>query len=63
MALLSTHRWPGNVRELENVIEHAFVVEPGSRLTRQSLPLLTHASAAPCRRSKLVASGVCVRAN
>ncbi|MFH1017107.1 MAG: sigma-54 dependent transcriptional regulator, partial [Pseudomonadota bacterium] len=32
------HSWPGNIRELENVIEHAFVLETGPRITETSLP-------------------------
>ena len=36
--LLMKYNWPGNIRELENVIEHAFVIESGSRITAASLP-------------------------
>jgi PAS domain S-box-containing protein len=32
------HSWPGNVRELENTIEYAVNVEPGSKVSRASLP-------------------------
>lgn len=35
---LMRHNWPGNIRELENVIEHAFVIEPSDKITLQSLP-------------------------
>lgn len=38
MALLQAHTWPGNIRELENVIEHAFVIEPSNQITPSSLP-------------------------
>lgn len=38
MKTLSVHEWPGNIRELENVIEHAFVLEGSSQITRASLP-------------------------
>ncbi len=37
-ALLMQHNWPGNIRELENVIEHAFVIEPSEQITAESLP-------------------------
>lgn len=36
--LLMKYNWPGNIRELENVIEHAFVIESGSRISVASLP-------------------------
>ncbi|MBX3033079.1 MAG: sigma-54-dependent Fis family transcriptional regulator [Bdellovibrionaceae bacterium] len=36
--VLRRHEWPGNIRELENVIEHAFVLEPGHVITLASLP-------------------------
>jgi two-component system, NtrC family, response regulator HydG len=38
MELLKAHSWPGNIRELENVIEHAFVIEPTNEITAPSLP-------------------------
>jgi DNA-binding NtrC family response regulator len=38
LAALKAYRWPGNIRELENAIEHAFIVENGSKITAQSLP-------------------------
>jgi len=38
MDLLKAHSWPGNIRELENVIEHAFVIEPTNEITAPSLP-------------------------
>jgi two-component system, NtrC family, response regulator AtoC len=37
--LLVEHDWPGNVRELENAIEHAVIVESGSNLSPDSLPI------------------------
>lgn len=37
--LLIEHDWPGNVRELENAIEHAVIVENGSTLLPDSLPM------------------------
>jgi len=36
---LSGYDWPGNVRELVNVIERAFVLEKGDKLTAASFPL------------------------
>jgi DNA-binding NtrC family response regulator len=36
--ILKSHSWPGNIRELENVIEHSFVIETGSKITEDSLP-------------------------
>ncbi|MGE0172908.1 MAG: sigma-54-dependent transcriptional regulator [Oligoflexales bacterium] len=38
LAALKTHSWPGNIRELENVIEHAFIIEPSDQIHIQSLP-------------------------
>jgi two-component system response regulator HydG len=36
--IMKAHRWPGNIRELENVMEHAFVLEPSDTITVASLP-------------------------
>ncbi|MCS6838881.1 MAG: sigma-54 dependent transcriptional regulator [Bdellovibrionaceae bacterium] len=38
MNVLKKYHWPGNIRELENVIEHAFVMEPSNMITVKSLP-------------------------
>ncbi len=38
LAVLKKYGWPGNIRELENVIEHAFIMEPSGILTVGSLP-------------------------
>jgi len=35
---LTSYRWPGNIRELENVIERAFILVDGERLTLDELP-------------------------
>ncbi len=35
---LLEHDWPGNVRELANVMEHAFIIAGGSKLTPECLP-------------------------
>lgn len=35
---LEAYQWPGNVRELENVIERAFTLENGKKITLSSLP-------------------------
>ena len=36
--LLSDYEWPGNIRELENVIEHCFILCPGSIIQLEHLP-------------------------
>jgi DNA-binding NtrC family response regulator len=38
MAALKKYSWPGNIRELENVIEHAFIIESGNKLSLEGLP-------------------------
>lgn len=38
LSVLKKYDWPGNIRELENVIEHAFVMEPSNMITMKSLP-------------------------
>jgi DNA-binding NtrC family response regulator len=35
---LLEHDWPGNVRELANVMEHAFILSGGQRLSPEHLP-------------------------
>src|SRR5438067_377050 len=39
------HDWPGNVRELANVMEHAYIIAGGQKLTPEHLP--HHICAAP----------------
>lgn len=38
LSALKAYRWPGNIRELENVIERAFIIESGSKVSLSSLP-------------------------
>lgn len=38
LTVLKKYPWPGNIRELENVIEYAFIIESGNRLTLSSIP-------------------------
>jgi PAS domain S-box-containing protein len=37
--LLVQHHWPGNVREVRNAIERAMILEEGSLITADSLPI------------------------
>ena len=36
--LLTDYEWPGNIRELENIIEHCFILCPGSIIQTEHLP-------------------------
>ena len=36
--VLLEHEWPGNVREMANVMEHAFILSGGQRMTPEHLP-------------------------
>jgi DNA-binding NtrC family response regulator len=36
--VLLEHEWPGNVREMANVMEHAFIISGGQRITPEHLP-------------------------
>lgn len=36
--VLLEHDWPGNVRELANVMEHAYIIAGGQKLTPEHLP-------------------------
>lgn len=38
LSVLKKYDWPGNIRELENIIEYAFILESGTRLSLQALP-------------------------
>jgi DNA-binding NtrC family response regulator len=40
MKVLQGHDWSGNVRELANVMEHAFILAGGGRITPEHLPHL-----------------------
>lgn len=42
IGIFKRYKWPGNIRELENVIEHAFVIEAGKKITPDSLPEHMH---------------------
>lgn len=44
MQALIAYSWPGNVRELENVIERAFALSQGGRITIEDLPSRIHRS-------------------
>jgi DNA-binding NtrC family response regulator len=36
--VLLEHDWPGNVRELANVMEHAYIIAGGEKITAEHLP-------------------------
>jgi DNA-binding NtrC family response regulator len=36
--VLLEHEWPGNVRELANVMEHAYIIAGGGKITPEHLP-------------------------
>jgi DNA-binding NtrC family response regulator len=36
--VLLEHEWPGNVREMANVMEHAYIIAGGQRITAEHLP-------------------------
>jgi DNA-binding NtrC family response regulator len=36
--VLLEHQWPGNVRELANVMEHAYIIAGGQKITSEHLP-------------------------
>ncbi len=38
IAAMKRYAWPGNIRELQNVMERAYILETGTRLTPQSFP-------------------------
>jgi transcriptional regulator with PAS, ATPase and Fis domain len=46
-ARLHAYHWPGNIRELENMIEHAFIMEPSAVITLASLPTHMLSARAP----------------
>jgi DNA-binding NtrC family response regulator len=45
--VLLEHEWPGNVRELANVMEHAYIIAGGQRITPEHLPHHIHAHSGP----------------
>jgi DNA-binding NtrC family response regulator len=45
LRLLRDYSWPGNLRELRNVVERAAIVESGTSITPESLPLERFANA------------------
>src|SRR5262249_33574205 len=49
MKALQEHDWPGNVRELANVMEHAFILAGGGRITPEHLPHLVRRPAGASR--------------
>jgi len=44
--VLLEHSWPGNVRELANVMEHAYILSGGGKITPEHLPHQLRAPAA-----------------
>ncbi|AYO31897.1 MAG: two-component system, NtrC family, response regulator AtoC [Thermoanaerobacteraceae bacterium] len=38
LKLLTNYSWPGNVRELKNIVERAFILARGLRITERELP-------------------------
>jgi len=51
LAILMAHDYPGNVRELKNVVEHGFVLSPGSMIRPEHLPAGLAATAPPAPES------------
>jgi DNA-binding NtrC family response regulator len=45
--VLLEHDWPGNVRELANVMEHAYIIAGGQKLTPEHLPHHIRSHAGP----------------
>ncbi len=52
MRFFMSYEWPGNVRELEHVMEHAFILCPGTLILSEHLPpdLSTHIPGAGSRQ-------------
>jgi len=60
LAFLLAHDYPGNVRELKNIVEHGFVLSPGSIIKTDHLPPgLTHSS--PARSGPVSAPSATLR--
>jgi two-component system NtrC family response regulator len=51
LQLLKQYPWPGNIRELKNVLERSIILQNGTTLTTDSLPLELTANAAPAEES------------
>jgi PAS domain S-box-containing protein len=47
LRVLMDHDFPGNVRELQNVVEHAFVLSPGTLIRTEHLPEAIHGVGIP----------------
>ncbi|MFO0925974.1 MAG: sigma-54 dependent transcriptional regulator [Gemmataceae bacterium] len=58
MKVLQEHDWPGNVRELANVMEHAFILAGGRRITPEHLPHLVRRVVGTVRGPALMAAPV-----
>lgn len=51
--VLLEHEWPGNVRELANVMEHAYILSGGGRISADHLPHHLRSRPAPAARPAL----------
>lgn len=53
---LEAYHWPGNIRELENVIERAFTLENGKKISLSALPPTVIAEFDPAKKQGLSAA-------